>query len=152
MEVDYWGAIMALIAVWVELSLWNAVCASTLTTDLWPSFLGPILNFVSAQTLFGSTMRGFVIELCSALVWRNFNATLYHRARSMTTYTVMLLWAWTYNKPGPKFDSFRGTMVVLSALLSGRHMVAINCWVSGRSRITVLLRQKSPLAAARRTL
>ena len=107
-ELDYWDAILALTVLWVELSSWDAACASILTIESWPSFLGPILNFVSAQTLFGFAMRGFVIELCSALVWRNFNTTLYLHARSMPTYTVMLLWAWTYNSPGPKLDSSGG--------------------------------------------
>ncbi len=107
-EEDYRVAIIALIVYWVELSSWDAACASILTIKLWPSFLGPILNFVSAQTLFGFAMRGFAIELCSALIWRNFNSTLYYRARSMPIYTIMLLWARTYNSPGLKFDSSGG--------------------------------------------
>ena len=32
-EVDYWGAIMALIVLWVDLSSWDAACASILTIE-----------------------------------------------------------------------------------------------------------------------
>ena len=107
-DVDYWLATLGLIFLWVDLLSWDRGCASILTTELWPSFLGPILNFVSAQTLFGFTMRGVIIELCSAFVWRNFNTALYQHARSVPTYTVMLIWAWTYNSPCPNFDSSGG--------------------------------------------
>lgn len=107
-QVDTLDVIIALIVLWFEKSSWDAACASILTNKLWPSFLGPILNSVSAQTLFGFTMRGLVIESCSALIWRNFNASLWFRARSMPILTVMFLWIWTDDRPGPGFDSSGG--------------------------------------------
>ena len=90
-QVDTLNVTLTLIVLWFEESSRDAACASISTRKLWPSFLGPILNSVSAQTLFGFTMRGAVIELCSALIWRNFNTSLWFHARSMPTYLFLFL-------------------------------------------------------------
>ena len=97
-----------LILWWFENSLWDAACASILASRLWPRFLGPILSSVSAQTLFGFTMRGHVINLCSALIQGNLSASLQFRARFMPIYIMMFLWGWTENTSESGFDSLGG--------------------------------------------
>ncbi len=131
-QVDTLNVMLALIVIWFEESSRDAACASVLTRKLWPSFLGPILNSVSAQTLFGFTMRGFVIELCFALTWRNFNTSLRFHARSMPTYLVLFLWVWTDNRPGPVFDSSGGLRWM------SQHCFLVGKWILLRSAFLVI--------------
>ena len=98
-----------LLILWLfEKSSWDAACASILSSKLWPRFLGPFLNSVSAQTTFGFTMRGHVIDLCSALIKGNLSAGLWFPARFMPIYTLMFLWAWTEKSAGSDLDSLSG--------------------------------------------
>lgn len=94
--------------VWFENSLWDAACASILASKVWPRFLGSILNSVSAQTLFGFTMRLHVINICSALIWGDLSASLWLCARFMPRYALMFLWTLTQNASGSGFDSTGG--------------------------------------------
>ena len=96
-----------------ESSLWDAACASILSSRLWPHPLQPILNSISAQTLFGFNMRGQVINICSALIWGNLSASLWICARFMPTYALMFLWTLTEKASGPRFDSTGGLWQLL---------------------------------------
>ena len=134
--------------VWFENSLWDAACASILASKVWPSLLGSILNSVSAQTLFGFTMRLHVINICSALIWGDLSASLWLCARFMPRYALMFLWTLTQKAFRIGFNGW--TMAAVSALFSSRQMDTAIFSVFTCSRSIVRMRQSNLFAVSRR--
>ena len=113
-----------------EGSLWDLACASILASKFWPRFLGPILDFVSARTLFGFNMRGHVINLCSAIIKGDLSARHWYGARLMPMYTLMFLWTWTEDASGSKLSKFDS--------LGGLWRLFQHCFVVGKWKMLTI--------------
>ena len=97
--------VIIVLLVWFEVSLWDAASALFLASKIWPGSLRPVLNAISAQTLFGFNMRVLIRSVCSALIWRNFSIASLSLENFVLIYVVMFLWTVTDSTPGLEFDS-----------------------------------------------